>query len=195
MIAILCLVPFIGQAQELQAPFAHPGLNHSRADLERMKEKVLGKEKPWIDGWDALCAFRDAQSDFKASPKPSLGGTDGTRQRASRDAMAAYYNILRWYVTGDEAHARCAVDILNAWSASVQSVVTGELYMLPACEFMEAAELVRLYPGWKAEDVERKDGARLHLSGVPGLPGRGGDMARLGRSGQCRLPVHWDFLG
>ena len=155
LIAILCLVPFIGQAQELQAPFAHPGLNHSRADLERMKEKVLGKEKPWIDGWDALCAFRDAQSDFKASPKPSLGGTDGTRQRASRDAMAAYYNILRWYVTGDEAHARCAVDILNAWSASVQSVVTGELYMLPACEFMEAAELVRLYPGWKAEDVER----------------------------------------
>ena len=106
LIAILCLVPFIGQAQELQAPFAHPGLNHSRADLERMKEKVLAKEKPWIDGWDALCAFRDAQSDFKASPKPSLGGTDGTRQRASRDAMAAYYNILRWYVTGDEAHAR-----------------------------------------------------------------------------------------
>ena len=48
LIAILCLVPFIGQAQELQAPFAHPGLNHSRADLERMKEKVLGKEKPWI---------------------------------------------------------------------------------------------------------------------------------------------------
>ena len=41
LIAILCLVPFIGQAQELQAPFAHPGLNHSRADLERMKEKVL----------------------------------------------------------------------------------------------------------------------------------------------------------
>lgn len=48
LIAILCLVPFIGQAQELQAPFAHPGLNHSRADLERMKEKVLAKEKPWI---------------------------------------------------------------------------------------------------------------------------------------------------
>ena len=94
LIAILCLVPFIGQAQELQAPFAHPGLNHSRADLERMKEKVLAKEKPWIDGWDALCAFRDAQSDFKASPKPSLGGTDGTRQRASRDAMAAYYLSL-----------------------------------------------------------------------------------------------------
>lgn len=61
--------------------------------------------------------------------------------------MAAYYNILRWYVTGDEAHARCAVDILNAWSASVQSVVTGELYMLPACEFIEAAELVPALSG------------------------------------------------
>ena len=41
----------------------------------------------------------------------------------------------------------CAVDILNAWCASVQSVVTGELYMLPACDCLEAAELVRLYRG------------------------------------------------
>ena len=39
-----------GLAQTLQAPFVHPGLNHSRADLDRMKEKVLAKEHPWIEG-------------------------------------------------------------------------------------------------------------------------------------------------
>ena len=102
MIAILCLVPFIGQAQELQAPFAHPGLNHSRADLERMKEKVLAKEKPWIDGWDALCAFRDAQSDFKASPKPSLGGTDRTEPVSGRRAMPWRLIIISCVGTSQE---------------------------------------------------------------------------------------------
>lgn len=146
-----------GVAQTLQAPFIHPGLMHSRADLERMKEKVLAQEHPWIEGWNALCKFRDSQSDFKASPKATIGGSDGTRQRASRDAMAAYYNILRWYVTGDEAHARCAVNLLNAWSAKVQSVVTGELFMLPACDFLRAADLVRLYPGWAEADRNRFD--------------------------------------
>lgn len=155
IVVVACVFAGNALAQTLQAPFAHPGLNHTRADLDRMKEKVLAGESPWIDGWNALCDFRDSQSDFGASPKPTIGGSDGTRQRASRDAMAAYYNILRWYVTGDEAHARCAVDLLNAWSSAVQSVVTGELFMLPACDFMKAAELVRLYPGWKEEDRER----------------------------------------
>lgn len=144
-----------GLAQTLQAPFVHPGLNHSRADLDRMKEKVLAKEHPWIEGWDSLCNFRDSRADFKASPKPTLGGSDGTRQRAERDAKAAYYNMLRWYVTGDESHARCAVDILNDWSNSIKSVVTGELFMLPVAAFMKAADLVRLYSGWEQEDRER----------------------------------------
>mgnify|MGYP000665377714 CR=1 FL=1 len=54
------------------------------------------------------------------------------------------YTILRGCGTGDEAQALCALDILNAWSAGVQSVVTGELSMLPGCEFIEAAERGRL---------------------------------------------------
>lgn len=152
---MICMFVGYGFSQTLQAPFVHPGLNHSRADLDRMKEKVLAKEHPWIEGWDSLCNFRDSRADFKASPKPTLGGSDGTRQRAERDAKAAYYNMLRWYVTGDESHARCAVDILNDWSNSIKSVVTGELFMLPVAAFMKAADLVRLYPGWEQEDRER----------------------------------------
>ncbi len=155
-VVFLC-ISIWGYAQNLIAPFAHPGLNHSQADLDRVKEKVLAGEHPWIDGWEVMCANRDAQSDFGPNPSPSLAGADGVRQRASRDATAAYYNILRWYVTGDVSHAECAVNILNAWSESIQTVVTGELFMLPACDFMKAAELVRLYPGWKEEDRERFD--------------------------------------
>ena len=135
--------------------FVHPGLSLSQNDLERMKEKVLAKEHPWIDGWNKMIAERDAQSDFKASPKSDVGGTDGTRQRASRDATAAFYNIVRWYVTGNTANARCAVDILNDWSKTVNKKVSGELFMLPIWTFMSAAELTRLYDGWADADRQR----------------------------------------
>lgn len=141
--------------QILKAPFKHPGLNHSMEDLERLKQKVLGKETPWIDGWNVMCNERDAQPDFTASPKPTVGGSDGTRQRASRDATSAYYNILRWFVTGNEAHAVCAVNIINAWTNSINEVVTGELLQLPIKDFIQAAELVRMYSGWKEEDREK----------------------------------------
>lgn len=58
-------------------------------------------------------------------------------------------------MTGDERHAQCAVDILNAWSSSVDDVITGELFQLPANIFVEVAEVVRAYSGWKEEDIER----------------------------------------
>lgn len=137
-----------------QTAYTHPGLDLSLADLDRIKSKVAAKEKPWIDGWNKMIAENDAQSTFKPSPKPTVGGSDGTRQRASRDALAAYYNILRWYVTGSEANAQCAVRILNAWARSISEVVTGELFMLPIPEFMRAAELTRLYSGWSISDQE-----------------------------------------
>ena len=135
--------------------FVHPGGVHTIEDLERIKEKVLAKESPWIDGWNLMIQDSKAQYTYKAAPAESVSGPSGRRQRAARDGVAAYYNFLRWYVTGDERHARCAVDILNAWSSTVDGVITGELFQLPANIFVEVAEVVRTYPGWKREDIER----------------------------------------
>lgn len=138
-----------------KAQYVHPGAFDTKESLDRMKEKVLAKESPWIDGWTKLLEERDSRSDFNASPKSSVAGASGVRQRASRDAMAAYYNLIRWYVTGDTTHAECAVKILNDWSNAVNAVVTGELFQLPIVDFMNAAELARTYKGWKADDFER----------------------------------------
>ena len=54
-----------------------------------------------------------------------------------------------------QSHAECAVNILNDWSAAVNGVITGELYQLPASIMVQVAEVVRAYPGWKADDIER----------------------------------------
>lgn len=138
-----------------QAQFVHPGGVHTLEDLNRMKAKVLAKESPWIEGWNQMIKDSKAQNTYTARPSTSVSGASGVRQQAARDATAAYYNILRWYVTGDESYAKCAVRILNAWSSTVNGVVSGELFQLPIMMLVQSAELVRLYPGWAEADINR----------------------------------------
>lgn len=150
----MCLVA-CAPGLSAQRTFVHPGGMHTVEDLERIKQKVLANESPWIEGWNMMIQDSKAQYTYKAAPKKSLAGADGQRQRSTRDATAAYYNILRWYVTGDERYAECAINILNDWSAAVEGPLTGELFQLPARTFVEAAEVARVYPGWKEEDMAR----------------------------------------
>lgn len=136
--------------------FQHPALVNTRADLDFIKQKVEAKEQPWYGAWQNMCNEWKANSSYTTggSTNGDIGGSDGNRQRASRDAQAAYYNILRWYVTGDEAHAKCAVNILNKWTETVTEVASEQLYQLPIISMVEAAELVSLYDGWVQEDRE-----------------------------------------
>lgn len=135
--------------------FVHPGGVHSMADLNRIKAKVLAQEHPWIDGWNNMIQDSKAQKTYVATPSTTIGGSNGIRQQAARDATAAYYNLLRWHVTGDTTYARCAVNILNAWSGKINAVVTGELFQLPIMTMVQAAEIARTYPGWAQADIDR----------------------------------------
>ncbi|MBW8780458.1 MAG: alginate lyase family protein [Verrucomicrobia bacterium] len=138
-------------------PFVHPGGLHSQADLARMKTKVAAGESPWIDGWNALIRDSKAQSDYRPLPPRHINMID--RGRAQRDASAAYLNGLRWAISGDKAHADCAVRILNAWSETVTEVPRGNDYPglggIGIGTFAIAAELLRSYPGWSASDQAR----------------------------------------
>jgi hypothetical protein len=76
-----------------------------------------------------------------------------------KDGNAAYQNALMWCITGDEAHARKAVEILNGWSSTLQ-VLDGTDVELGAgicgLKFANAAELIRsTYPGWQTADIAR----------------------------------------
>jgi hypothetical protein len=147
---------FIGQAVSAFAgEFVHPGGLHAQADLDRMKAKVAAGESPWIDGWNLLVQDGKARSDYKASPHRHMV----SRQRAQDDANAAYLNALRWIISGDTAHADCAMRILNAWSGTVSEVPRGNdqpgLSGIPVGTFAIAAELMRSYPGWSAADQAR----------------------------------------
>src|SRR5688500_5865060 len=84
------ILAFAGLCQSaLAQTFVHPGGLHNQADLDRMRTQVAAGAQPWLAGWNALIADPNAQSTYTPAPQANLGAN---RQRASRDAHAAYLN-------------------------------------------------------------------------------------------------------
>ena len=133
--------------------FVHPGGLHTQADLDRMKTQVAAGAHPWIDDWNLLIQDPWAQSNYVPHPLANMGSD---RQLADQDAHAAYLNAIRWYISGDMAYANTAMNILNAWAATVNQVPTGNntpgLVAIPIQDFALAGEVMRIYPGWSAAD-------------------------------------------
>ncbi|MFJ8491392.1 alginate lyase family protein [Streptomyces sp. NPDC094038] len=130
--------------------FAHPGLLHTRTDLDRMAAKVKAGAAPYAAGFARLTANRHAQSGWQARPQAVVYRGSGTPENYSllyNDIHAAYQNALRYHVTGESAHADTAVAVLNAWSATLTAVNGSADRFLAAglygYQFANAAELVR----------------------------------------------------
>jgi len=136
--------------------FVHPGGLHTRADLDRMKTQVAAGAHPWIDSWNALITHPKAQNTYTAAAQANMGVS---RQRASADAVAAYLNALRWYISGDTSYAVCSRKILNAWACAVNQIPHGQdipgLMGIGIYEFAVAAEILRLYPNWSSADFNQ----------------------------------------
>ena len=117
--------------------FLHPGLLHTEADLARMKAKVAAGAQPWLDDWKLLTASPLAQLGFRPRPAELVVRGQGVRgpniMLLTQSAHAAYLCAVRWKVSGDEAYAKKALDIMNAWSGAglilpafrVPSLLTG----------------------------------------------------------------------
>lgn len=143
--------------------FVHPGLLHTRADLDRMKERVAAGEEPWKSGFEKLKKDGQSQADWKLRGPFEVvtretGAAAGNPQMVL-DGNAAYQNALMWCLTGDEAHARKATEILNEWSKTLRKMNGRDVQLsagLNGFKFVNAAELMRhTYPAWPAEEVAR----------------------------------------
>ena len=144
--------------------FVHPGLLHATADLARMKAKVAAGAQPWTAGWNRLVA--NAHAALTWTPRPAAivyRGANGTNPenyaQLFNDAAAAYALALRWQIAGDSAYADKGIQVLNAWSATLTGIDgTSDKFLasgLYGYQLANAAELLRLYPGWSAADFAR----------------------------------------
>ncbi|WP_335992191.1 putative Ig domain-containing protein [Glycomyces sp. MUSA5-2] len=144
--------------------FAHPGLLHRQADLDRMREAVAAGEEPVASGFAAMAAHARSSADYRVRNTGQVtswgrGPTDHTAEAAD-DADAAYQNALMWAATGDARHADKARDILDAWSASLQTITGADGQLgagLQGFKLVNAAEILRHtgYTGWTEAAIAR----------------------------------------
>ncbi len=141
----------------LPAQMVHPGMLHSRADLDFLRQQVQAGHEPWASLWKDLEASPEAAADWTPHPRrvivvgfysqPDIGASD-----FRRDADAAYTLALRYAVSGEEAFAEAAVGIIGAWSRSLDSITDNNKKLLlgiAGVKFLNAAEILRYaYPAW-----------------------------------------------
>jgi hypothetical protein len=144
--------------------FIHPGLLHSEEDFKRMRTHK-GRE-PWKGGWERLTANRHASLDYKPNPvenvvrgRDRLATEPENYRQLFNDIAAAYACALRWRISGDRDYAKKSIEIMNAWSSTLQRLSGSTDVDLAAgiygYEFANAAEIMRTFKGWKPEDLAR----------------------------------------
>ena len=115
-----------GQSLSEANKFMHPGILHTKESLERMKYYVDHRIEPAYSSYRLLeadsCALSTYQMQGPFEVIARLGVNKHTKRPSEDDHKAAYLNALMWTLTGDEAHARKSIEILNAYSAMLKLI-------------------------------------------------------------------------
>ncbi|MGU4701492.1 alginate lyase family protein [Burkholderia cepacia] len=139
--------------------FVHPGLLHTQPDFDRMAQQVAAQRSPCFDSWKLLIA--NSHSSLGWTPRPQTivyrgGSYPQNYPILYNDIAAAYACALRWKVSGDNAYAEKAVQIMNAWASTLQQITgdtNGDLAAgIYGYELANAGEIMRGYTGWAAAD-------------------------------------------
>ena len=137
---------------------------HSSEDLEFLKQKIDVGEEPWAERWQQLNSSGigslryqpNAYPEVTRGPynQPDIGGSE-----FSRDSAAAYTHALQWSLTGIEAHADKAIEILNDWSSTLKKISGHDTQLLigmMGIRFCNAAELLKHSDAnWLEEDQQQ----------------------------------------
>ena len=139
--------------------FVHPGGLHTDADFERIRQQIADGNPRVVEAYNILKNAGYAQSSTPTAPVETVvrgGGVGENYINAARGATIAYQNALLWKIDGSEAHARHAVDVLMQWARTTKAIGGDSNYALASglygYQFAQAAELMRDYEGWAAED-------------------------------------------
>jgi hypothetical protein len=142
--------------------FVHPGILVNRAQLDFIK-KNLGVD-PYKSAFARANSSRFGSLSYAPGPiavvecgsysNPDIGCT-----AEKNDATAAYTQALLFYLGGQEAHAKKAIEIMNGWSAVLKDHTNSNAPLQSAWTasvFPRAAEIIRsTYDGWAPADVSR----------------------------------------
>lgn len=151
---VFALLPLSARA------FSHPGLLHTSADFTRVIAKVDAKAEPWLTGWNKLTSNAHAASTYVASPQATVirgtcsGCATENYSKLFNDAAAAYALALRWRISGTNAYADTAANILDGWASTLKVINgTSDKFLasgLYGYQLANAAEILRTYSSWSS---------------------------------------------
>lgn len=143
------------------AHFVHPGIDQSQNDLNYMKHLVLSGNPEYVKAFELLKNEVKLDSKIKtyshiiSGPyaKPDIGGKE-----LSESSSIAYKCALLWFITGDDAYAEKAINIIEEWSDVLRSFNENNAKLLVALtgyQFCNAAEILRYnYSGWSQKHTD-----------------------------------------
>ena len=144
--------------------FVHPGVQVDKGQLDFVKAKIAAKAEPWTGALTAMKKSSFASLTYTAKPRATVecGSSsmpDNGCSDEKNDVVAAYTHALLWYLTGEEANAKKAIEIMNAWSQVLVEHTNSNAPLQSAWAasvFPRAAEIMRYtYNGWAQADVDR----------------------------------------
>lgn len=146
--------------KDVSVPMEHGdngGALHTENDFKRIRENL--DKSPWKESWEKFKSNMFSQSNSATYAVEELrvgGGLSENYLNAARGAAAAYQNAVYYRITGDEAHGKHAVEILNAWATTCKKF-SGDTNVGLRCgiygyQFAVAGELMRDFPGWTSEE-------------------------------------------
>lgn len=144
--------------------FVHPGILHNDDDLNRIKNIVDQKTQPGYGSYEELIKQVTASSNYQIKgpfERIARDGEDGyTKSLYESDFKAAYHNAIMWVITGNETHAKKAIEIINAYSNKLIAITGTNDNNLTASlgsfVLVNAAEILRYkYSGWTTEETTK----------------------------------------
>ena len=134
-----------------QGEFRHPGLLHSEADFESIRERVAAGDEDMVAALEGLHNSPGITNPGNMGVTETIVRGAGAQNymNAYRGASYAYQCALMWKITGETSYADRAVETLNAWRTwnkylggnTNVSLIPG----FTGYQFANAAELMRDY--------------------------------------------------
>ncbi|CAH1200584.1 hypothetical protein PAECIP111893_01472 [Paenibacillus plantiphilus] len=181
------------------AGIVHPGYFISREDLNVMRDMIWQGKSPWKESFESFRKSAYSNLTYINSGPFTTLTSDRETYALIRDANAAYYLSLMWYITGNDDYVDKAKDILNVWSNTLATDSKRDIIRsgIAVPMLVMAAEILRYTPssGWGSDEELQKFESMLRLL-LPGVDRKDGyfNQGNFGAQAYMAIAIYLDDL-
>lgn len=146
---------------DTDSPFVHPGVLHTKKDVQRIRAATEAKESPYVEALEDLLKNPFTDPNWKPRPMETVvrGGPGNNVAAMYIDIHRAYQCTLVWAITKSKPRGEAACRIMNAWSSNLKQVTgNADRYLaagLHGFQFAATAEMLREHPDFNVDAMKK----------------------------------------